>query len=225
VADLLPERQRAQGFGFLRVAVNLSVTIGPVLGGLLARQSYIYLFLADALVSSISALIVWRAMPETRPAPREGAAEESMATTFRGYGRALRDTPFMLFLLAGILTGMVYVNLNTTLGVYLRDVHRVPESGYGLLLSLNAALVVLFQFAITRRIEGYAPLLMMVLGAVLYAVGFGMYGFAASMALFGLAMTILTVGEMLIAPVAQAMVAGFAPEDMRGRYMAIFGFS
>jgi MFS family permease len=109
--------------------------------------------------------------------------------------------------------------------VYLRDVQGVPELGYGLLLSLNAGMVVLFQFAITRRIERYAPMLMMALGAGLYALGFGMYGFISSISLFVLAMVILTIGEMIIAPVSQALVASFAPEDMRGRYMAIFGFS
>jgi MFS family permease len=36
---------------------------------------------------------------------------------------------------------------------------------------------------------------------------------------------ILTIGEMLIAPVSQALVAEFSPEEMRGRYMAIFGIS
>jgi MFS family permease len=38
-------------------------------------------------------------------------------------------------------------------------------------------------------------------------------------------MIILTVGEMLVAPVMQALVARMAPEDMRGRYMAVFGFA
>jgi len=38
-------------------------------------------------------------------------------------------------------------------------------------------------------------------------------------------MAIITIGEMLTAPTSQALVARFAPDDMRGRYMAIFGFS
>jgi MFS family permease len=38
-------------------------------------------------------------------------------------------------------------------------------------------------------------------------------------------MVIITIGEMLVSPVGQALVAQFAPEDMRGRYMAVFGFS
>ena len=38
-------------------------------------------------------------------------------------------------------------------------------------------------------------------------------------------MVVITIGEMVVAPVGQALVAKFAPEDMRGRYMAVFGFS
>ena len=38
-------------------------------------------------------------------------------------------------------------------------------------------------------------------------------------------MVIITIGEMVVSPVSQALVASFAPEDMRGRYMAVSGFS
>jgi MFS family permease len=66
---------------------------------------------------------------------------------------------------------------------------------------------------------------MMALGTALYAIGFAMYGFVATYIFFLLAMVIITVGEMIVAPVGQALVAKFAPEEMRGRYMAVFGYS
>jgi MFS family permease len=47
----------------------------------------------------------------------------------------------------------------------------------------------------------------------------------ASYPLFALAMVIITLGEMIVAPVGQALVAQMSPEEMRGRYMAFFGFS
>jgi MFS family permease len=90
---------------------------------------------------------------------------------------------------------------------------------------MNAAMVVLFQFPITRRIAKYRPLILMAVGALLYAIGFGMYGFVSTYPLFVVAMIILTTGEMVVAPNSQALVAKFAPEDMRGRYMAVSGFS
>jgi MFS family permease len=225
VADLLPEEKRAQGYGLIRVAFNLSVTIGPVIGGLLATRSYLALFIADAVISLITATVVWRYLPETRPEPQAGAPQESVASTFGGYFRVLRDLPFLMFMGACVLMTLVYMNMNTTLGVYLRDAHGVPEAGYGYILSLNAAMVVLFQFGITRRIEKRPPLLMMALGSALYAIGFAMYGFVSTYLLFMLAMVIITIGEMIVAPVGQALVAKFAPEAMRGRYMAVFGYS
>lgn len=225
VADLLPEKKRAQGYGILRVAFNLSVTIGPAIGGLLAGRSYLLLFLADATISLITAVVFLLTMPETKPAADPGAAVETVGMSFRGYLKVFADTAFMTFLAASILVGLVYMNMNTTLGVFLRDVHAVPESGYGLILSLNAAMVVIFQFPITRRIEDLPPMLMMALGCALYGLGFGLYGVVTSYTLFLLAMAVITIGEMVVAPVGQAITAGLAPADMRGRYMAVFGFS
>jgi MFS family permease len=225
VADLLPEGQRAEGYGILRVAFNVSAAVGPAIGGFLAAHSYLLLFIADAVISALTSVIVWRALPETMPASSPEAAGQSMAATFRGYGQVLRDSLFVMFIGACILMGLVYMNMSTTLGVYLRDSHGIPESGYGLILTLNAVMVVFLQFSITRRIQGLPPMLMMALGTALYAVGFAMVGLVSAYIVFMLALAIITVGEMLVAPVSQAVVAALAPEAMRGRYMAVFGFS
>jgi len=168
---------------------------------------------------------VYLFLRETKPQPRADAKPETVGATFKGYGRVLRDTTFMLFVFMCILMGLVYMNMNTTLGVYLRDVHHVQELGYGLLLSINALMVVVLQFPISHAITDRPPLLMMAAGTALYAVGFAMYGLVSGNVMFILAMVIITFGEMIVSPVAQALVARFAPEDMRGRYMAIFGIS
>jgi MFS family permease len=225
VADLLPKEKHAQGYGIIRVAFNVSAAIGPAIGGFLATRSYLSLFLADAAISIVSAFFVWKTLPETKPERSEGEPQESLGSTFMGYLTVFKDSHFMVFLLACVLMGLVYMNLGTTLGVYLRDVQAVPESGYGFILSLNAVMVVLMQFWITRRIEGYPPMLIMAIGTFLYAAGFAMYGFVSIYALFLFAMVVITIGEMLVAPVSQAIVARFASEQMRGRYMAVFGFS
>jgi MFS family permease len=225
VADILPEEKRADGYGILRVAFNLSVTIGPAIGGILAARSYLSLFLTDAVVSLLTASLIFLFLPETKPEAHPDAPKESMVGTFKGYGLVFRDAAFMLFLGAVMLQVFTYMNMNTTLGVYLRNEFGTPESSYGLLLSINALMVVLMQFPITRRISKYPPMLMMALGTFLYVIGFSMYGFVSTYALFIMAMVILTVGEMVVSPVSQALVASFAPEEMRGRYMAVSGFS
>ena len=225
VVDLVGEDKRAQGFAIQRVNANLAVTLGPMIGGLLAARSYLLLFVADAIASTLTALVVLLALPETRSVSAASKAEKGLNQTFQGYSRVLRDRLYMAFLMVAMLTTVVYMQMNTTLSVYLRDVHNVPPQGFGYILSLNAGMVVLFQFWITRKIGKRPPLLVTAAGTALYAVGFAMYGFVSAYLLFLLAMAIITIGEMLVIPASSALVAHFAPEEMRGRYMAIYGFS
>lgn len=225
VADMLPEEQRSEGFGLLRVVGNLAWILGPTIGGLLAAQSYMYLFVADAVTSIITAAIAWRMIPETKPAPRVGDVPESFLDVVGGYRAVGKDGLFVAFIVAAVLMGVVYQQMYSTLSVYLSRVHGLPDRGYGLLLSLDAFVVVLFQFPITGQTKKYSPMLMMALGTALYMVGFTMYGFVSGMAMFIVAILIITVGEMIVVPVSQALAARFAPEDMRGRYMAFFEVS
>jgi len=223
--DMLPEEKRASGFGIRRVAFNLAIVIGPAIGGFIAARSYLALFIIDAVVSAIVALMVFLLIPETKPAAEEGREQPSFIQTFIGYIKVLRDLKFLAFTMVCLLLWMVYMNMNTTLGVYLRDQHGIPDSGYGWLISINAAMVVLLQFPITRRIEKKPPMLMMAFGAVFVASGLLLYGFVSTFWLFIIAMAILTIGEMITVPVANALVASFSPEEMRGRYNFIYGLS
>lgn len=223
--DLLPEEKRASGFGIRRVTFNLAIVIGPVIGGFVAARSYLALFIIDAVISAVVALMVFLLIPETKPAAAQAEEQESTAQTFAGYLQILRNGRFLAFTLVSLLTWLVYMNMGTTLGVYLRDQHGVPESGYGTIIAVNAAMVVLLQFPITRRAEKNPPMLMMALGAFFIASGMALYGFVESFGWFVLAIAILTVGEMIAIPISNAIVANFSPEDMRGRYNFIYGLS
>jgi predicted MFS family arabinose efflux permease len=191
----------------------------------LIARSYLLLFLVDAVISVIAAGIVLFALPETKPQGQANKKPESMTQTFAGYGKVFKDIPFVAFVFVSVIMTLVYMNMNTTLGVFLRDTHGVVEAGYGYLLSMNAIIVVLFQFWIARKLDKYKPLLMMAFGSALYAIGFAMYGFVSTYLFFALAMVVITIGEMIVTPFQQSLVAGFAPEEMRGRYMAIAGLS
>lgn len=225
VADLLPEKQRADGYGLLHISNNLAHTIGPMIGGLLAGISYILLFFIDAALSIITAIIIFFALPETQPQKSDKQVEESMANILGGYWRVAQNGTFMAFFAIAILMKLVYRQMGSTLPVFLRDVHGVPPQSYGWLLSLNAGMVVLFQFMITRKTSQFKPMRVMAVGTFLYAVGFAMYGFFSTSLFFFIAVAIITIGEMFISPISQSLVARFAPEDMRGRYMAFFSFS
>jgi predicted MFS family arabinose efflux permease len=193
---------------------------------LIATRSFFVLFVIDATVSCIAAVILFRWLPETRPQIREeiGRKQESYWQTIRGYRVVLRDLAFMGFVVSGMLTLIVYIQQYGSLAVYLRNVHSIDSRGYGIILSITGLEVVLFQFWISRMIRHRPPFLMMMLGAGIFAVGVFMYGIVSGFLMFVIAAVIVCIGEMFYFPTSQAVVAGFAPKEMRGRYMAIAGF-
>jgi MFS family permease len=54
-------------------------------------------------------------------------------------------------------------------------------------------------------------------------LGFSMFGLVGQYWLFVMAVIIITIGEMIVVPTQQTLAVNFAPEEMRGRYMGVFG--
>jgi MFS family permease len=226
VADILPETKRQEGFGILRVVGNLAWIIGPTIGGFVANINFFYLFVIDSVMSCLVALIIFRALPETKPQLQaHEAGQQSLLQTVGGYRHVLRDMAFMGFLAANIIMLVVYQQMYSTLSVYLRDNHHIDPQGYGFLMTTSAITVVLFQFWVSRLIKYRPPFLMMAFGTLFYMIGFALFGVFTAYVLFMLNIVIITIGEMIVVPTSQSLAANFAPADMRGRYMAVFGLS
>ena len=220
-ADLLGPRKRANGFGIQRVVINSTFALGPLAGGFIGpRIGYLPLFVLDALTSYFVALIVFSKLPETQPKKDQNAHSENFAETLAGYRRVLQDGTFVAFILISILTVTAYMQMSTTLSVYLIKFQHMSESFFGMLVMLNALMVVFLQFSISRWASKQPLLLIMMGGTAFYLVGFGSYGLPSSRPLFVFAMILITLGEMLVIPTSQAMTALLAPPDMRARYVA-----
>ena len=235
IADLVGPEKRAGAFGLIRVAANLGVAFGPLVAGLLLAlqqnpdgttppNAYVPLFVGDATTSLIFAYIILRRLRETRPAVPVTLAVAADPPKARSgsYLQIFRDSPFITFVVLYSSLGLVYSQMNTTFGIYLTRTYHFAASVYTFMLSTNAALVVLFQFPLARWVDRHDRSGMLALGAALYAVGFGLIGFATTTTLFWIAVVILTLGEMVIVPAAQTVAADLAPIDMRGRYQAAF---
>ena len=220
-ADLLGPQKRASGFGIQRVVINSTFALGPLAGGFFGpRIGYFPLFVLDAITSFFVALIIFTRLPETRPQKAQDAPAENFAQTLSGYGRVLQDGTFVAFILVTILTVTAYMQMSTTLSVFLVKYQHMSESFFGALVMLNALMVVVLQIPVTRWASQQPLLLIMIAGTALYLFGFGSYGLSPSAPLFVFAMILISLGEMLVIPTSQALTALFAPLDMRARYVA-----
>jgi MFS family permease len=177
-------------------------------------------FGSAAVGATIAVLMVVFWVKETKP---ELSAGEETKRAGGGYGYIFRDVSFIAFSLASVLLWMAYGPFMQLMAVYMKEGFGILESGFGLIMTINALMVVFFQFAVTRVTEKYRDAYIMAAGA--FWTGLGALATALSHSLwpFALAMVIVTIGELIWAPTSISFVARIAPIDMRGRYMGVYG--
>jgi MFS family permease len=218
LADLIPSKHRLIAYAVYRLAFNAGWAFAPAVAGFLAEKSFQWLFLGDALTSVLFGLVAWFSLPNSAPT----TAKESSWTDL--YRSATANPPFLRLLISAVAVAFVYVQILASFGVEITS-KGISSSVFGLLMSLNGLLVVLFEVPLTFVTRRYPAKQVISTGFVLIGVGFGLTSVLSrgSVALYALVILLFTLGEMISMPTAIARVADVAPESLRGRYMGLYG--
>lgn len=134
------------------------------------------------------------------------------------------DRRFHQLLLANFAVSFVFMQLASTYGLFMTG-RGFSASTYGMVLSLNGALIVFCELPLTSFTRRFPARKVMALGYALIGGGFALNPFAHSVVGLAACMTVFTLGEMLALPMASAYVADLAPPQMRGRYMGVNGMT
>src|SRR5216684_806786 len=138
VADLMSPDETQRAYGLLYWAQNLGIGISAWLGGAIATRSWLLLFLLDAATTLVFAALVWRRVPETRPAP---IAHESGP---RGWRSLLADRALIGFLAAMLVAELVFWQFLFALPIAMaRD--GLSAEQFGRAVAANCLLIVLVQ--------------------------------------------------------------------------------
>lgn len=220
VGDMVPAFKLSEAYSLLRMASNAGIIIGPMIGGFLADRSFKMVFGFDALSMGLFLVIILVGLQE----PPKRHQKSDLAAPGRLLD-VLQDRPFLIFSMLWGLTGMVYAQLYQVLPAYLHINLHDPTSYFGYLAAENAVLVVALQMPITRFVSKIAPSRLMALGSLFYGLGFFAMLAGHRLWTFAIGVLVITLGENVLNPAASTWVAEKAPDDMRGRYMGLFGLA
>lgn len=106
--------------------------------------------------------------------------------------------------------------------IYLVRDLRLPESFYGSLFTINTVLIVLLEVRLNLATAHWPHGRTLMLGSLLYAIGFGAMVAARTPAAIIATVLIWTFGEMILFPGMADYVASIAPSHRRGAYMGLF---
>ncbi|BDG05507.1 MDR family MFS transporter [Anaeromyxobacter oryzae] len=223
VADLVAPADRTRAFALLYWANNLGAGLSAAVGGAVGERSWLGLFLADATTTLVFAAVVWRRVPETRPAPAAPGAGSATAPA-RGYGAVLRDRPFVAFALVFVAFITVFWQFAAAAPIAMTRAGLRPAE-IGRVLAVNGFLIVVLTPLVSRAVARLDPAHVLAVGALAVGAGYGAYALCDGPAGFAAATAVWTLGEIASLPVAAALVASLSPPDLRGRYQGIYALS
>lgn len=218
IADIIPMEHRLTAYAANRTALNAGWALGPALGGFLANYSWAGLFYADALTTFLFGLIAWRTLPH-------GNRSSGTAMRWSGIWREiLRNRPFLVFAAANLCVAIIFMQMNSTFSLLITDRGFEPWV-YGLVNSLNGALIVFIELPLTSVTRRFRPRNVIALGYFLCGLGMTFAVGADSIPAFVSVIVVFTIGEIIALPMASVHLAQIAPEAYRGRFMGVFGLT
>jgi len=241
IAEIARPDERDRWYGLVGSARNVGYALGGLSAGLLvgvaATDGYRVLVLVNAASFLVAAALVgwsgrslrWSRRSDDSPSPQPAPAGGQRSSS--SYAMLIRDRPFLVLIAANTLFAVCSIMLGVGVPVYAVLTLRIPAWAIGLLFASNTVLLGLTQTFVVRGLEPHRRTRALVLAGALWCVWSVLLGLALGvprsvLPFYVLAVTVIyTLAELIHAPTSNALAAAAAPDEQRGRYLAVFQLS
>lgn len=235
IIDVTPPEDRKYVYTVNYWVINVALGSGALLGGFLYGSHFGAVILGGAIGMGFALLVTVLLVAETKPDPAAAAAPAKLrgaAQFVEGYKVVLADSTFRRLIIVATLVLTLEGQLSTAIGIRLSndfgvqhvfgfgDVHGVQM--LGVLKAVNTILVVLLALQVNKLLRQMPDRVRVYAGIALYAGGFAVLALTNTAWVLLLAVVVLTIGELMNAPVQQGLLAELAPDQGRPRYMAAY---
>ena len=212
-----------------RMALNLGFSIGPALGGLLAAFSYNWLFYGNGISAALAGFVFYAYFRKRegnekilRDSRNNIDKSQSTSTAKSPY----KDKPFLFFCFLCSLYGICFFQLLSTLPLYYKQVYSLEDSGVGIILAFNGAVVFLLEMVLVHIAEKrFTSFQSIILGTILLGISFLLLLISSGVWVLFLAMFIFSVSEILALPFTSTVAIKRAPICTQGAYMGLNGLA
>ncbi|RZA09079.1 MAG: MFS transporter [Proteobacteria bacterium] len=220
IADVTSEENRAKGMGIIGAGFGLGFIFGPALGGILSVHGYATPILIAAGLGLANFLFAFFVLEESREANSKPAGRKFSAAGLRlAFARNSTAIPIGLF----FLSTLAFTQLEVIFGLYVlgKFGYGAQQAGY-LLAGMGVVSAILQGGLIGRLAKKYGEKKLLPVGFFFMAVSLLGAPFSPTVALFGLFLFGIAIGNGLVNPSLSSLVSKGAPADKRGSVLGIF---
>lgn len=210
---------RKVAFSCNRLAINIGMAIGPLLGSLIFLRNADAVFYINALLSLLAfatCLRFARSLPVTPGAAVAGKDEGLPEQAPHERSRLL------VILLAALPVHVAYALPPTFLSAYIINYTELPAYYVGIIFFINALLVIVFEVPINLRMAHLSSSRSLIVGFLLAGSGFFLMGFGQIGALLLLATVLWSLGEMIVFPGITHYVSSISSRDSVARNLGYY---
>lgn len=238
VADVTPEKDRRLVFATFVTGRNIGAVFGPALGSVFFIHHRTALLWVCTAVTLLYFLVVLWKIRETLPQRQEVRKQtenvsQLLKEQFSNYGVIFKDKAFAIYIIAGVLVTIAFMQLDMYLATYVKE--YVPAQPlltwgtwsytlsstdvFGWMLGINGLLFVVGVLPVTKLFEKTSDRDVFIISSVIFGLGMFLIGLTTHVWLLFLFIIIMTIGEISRSPVTESFVSKYAPEHARGQYM------
>ncbi|MEZ2414927.1 MFS transporter [Muriicola sp. E247] len=205
----------------IRLAINLGFSAGPAIGGaIIAAAGYSGLFWIDGTTCLLAGVLLLFVLHPAKAKELDIVYNQSPKSAYR-------DSSYLLFIVAMILLGFIFVQYFSTVPLFYNEARSLSEFNIGLLLAMNGLIIFVFEMPLIKFLESrpMSQLSLMILGFLLTVLSFVFLTFGSWTGLLIIGMILMTFGEMIIFPFSSAFAMNRSRTGKQGEYMALYNIA
>ena len=205
----------------IRLAINLGFSVGPAVGGIIITTlSYGGLFWVDGITCILATGLLIKVLHPKKARVLDTVKNENPSSAYH-------DKAFLIFLIAMVLFGIVFLQYFSTMPLYYKDIHQLTEFDIGILLGMNGFVIFLLEMPLIKWLEttNFTKSGLMVFGTILLGISILVLNLTSWTGVLIIGMLFMSLGEMITFPFSNAFALDRAKKGNQGEYMALYSIA
>ncbi|PRS93322.1 MFS transporter [Bacillus subtilis] len=225
LSDMTEEKTRLLVFNLRYAAINIGVVFGPVLGLYFGSSQSTTPFLVPAVIYGLYGIVL--ALQFKKHPSLSAPAQSRNMSVREAFMVTQKDYLFTIALVGITLCTFGYSQFSSTFPQYMAQNPLIGNGTklYGLMLTLNAIVVLATQFPIVHFAKRFSPLCSLMLGNVMVSISMAIFTVSHGVPSILMIVITFTIGEVLLFSMMDLYVDQIAKTGLKGTYFGAIGFS
>ena len=214
---------RRFSFSLRFTAINSAAGIGPIVGAIFASHHSLLIFkIIGVWYLILSGLSAYFLQTDTSSKANTSSSTVDSKTLWH---TLTRDRTLSFLILAVLLFWVAFSQIDSTLPQYLQTLLPNSLKLYAILLMTNALMCASLQMILSHYVRNLPIHWLNRLGVALFFLSFVTLSMASVGSAFIFAIVLMTLAELLLAPIQDFLVSVIAPPQHLGAYYGAMGIS